>query len=108
MQTIGNTLWLVLAGFWLATGYVITGMLAFVLIVTIPLRHRFPPLGEFRPLAIRPNDDLATRRGHVVSGRQCRVDHLLRLGTGPDAPRGTGLTLPAGCADLAAAGTYPD
>ena len=36
MQTIGNILWLVLAGFWLAIGYVIAGLLAFVLIVTIP------------------------------------------------------------------------
>ena len=29
-------LWLVLAGWWLALGYVIAGLLAFVLIVTIP------------------------------------------------------------------------
>jgi uncharacterized membrane protein YccF (DUF307 family) len=36
VQTIGNILWLVLAGFWLAVGYVIAGLLAFVLIVTIP------------------------------------------------------------------------
>ena len=36
MQTIGNILWLVLAGFWLAIGYAIAGVLAFVLIVTIP------------------------------------------------------------------------
>lgn len=36
MQTIGNILWLVLAGFWLAIGYVIAGLFAFVLIVTIP------------------------------------------------------------------------
>lgn len=36
MRTIGNILWLVLAGFWLATGYALAGLLAFVLIVTIP------------------------------------------------------------------------
>ncbi|MGH8939667.1 MAG: YccF domain-containing protein, partial [Actinomycetes bacterium] len=36
MQTIGNVLWLVLAGFWLAIGYLLAGLLAFVLIVTIP------------------------------------------------------------------------
>ena len=36
MKTIGNILWLVLAGFWLAIGYVLAGLLAFVLIVTIP------------------------------------------------------------------------
>ena len=33
---IGNVLWLVLAGFWLAIGYVVAGVLACVLIVTIP------------------------------------------------------------------------
>ena len=36
MRTIGNILWLVLAGFWLAIGYVAAGILAFLLIVTIP------------------------------------------------------------------------
>jgi uncharacterized membrane protein YccF (DUF307 family) len=36
MRTIGNVLWLVLAGFWLAIGYLVAGVLAFVLIVTIP------------------------------------------------------------------------
>jgi uncharacterized membrane protein YccF (DUF307 family) len=36
MRTIGNVLWLVLAGLWLAIGYVIAGILAMVLIVTIP------------------------------------------------------------------------
>lgn len=36
MRTIGNVLWLVLAGWWLALGYVVSGILAFILIVTIP------------------------------------------------------------------------
>ena len=36
MRTIGNILWFVLAGLWLAIGYVIAGVLAFILIVTIP------------------------------------------------------------------------
>ena len=36
MRVIGNVLWLVLAGLWLAFGYVLAGLLAFVLIVTIP------------------------------------------------------------------------
>jgi uncharacterized membrane protein YccF (DUF307 family) len=36
VRTVGNVLWLVLAGFWLALGYVVTGLLAFLLIVTIP------------------------------------------------------------------------
>lgn len=36
MRTLGNILWFVLAGLWLAIGYVVMGVLAFVLIVTIP------------------------------------------------------------------------
>ena len=36
MRVIGNILWFVLAGLWLAIGYVLAGLLAFVLIVTIP------------------------------------------------------------------------
>lgn len=36
MRTIGNVLWLVLAGFWLAIGYVVAGVLACILIITIP------------------------------------------------------------------------
>jgi uncharacterized membrane protein YccF (DUF307 family) len=36
VRTIGNILWFVLAGLWLAIGYVIAGLLAFVLIITIP------------------------------------------------------------------------
>ena len=36
MRTVGNILWLVLAGFWLALGYAVAGVLACILIVTIP------------------------------------------------------------------------
>ena len=36
MRTVGNVLWFLLAGWWLAIGYVVAGLLAFVLIVTIP------------------------------------------------------------------------
>lgn len=36
MRTVGNVLWLLLAGWWLALGYVVAGVVAFVLIVTIP------------------------------------------------------------------------
>jgi len=37
VRAIGNVLWLVLAGWWLALGYAIAGMVMFVLIITIPL-----------------------------------------------------------------------
>jgi uncharacterized membrane protein YccF (DUF307 family) len=36
MRTIGNVLWLVLAGWWLALLYTLAGVLACVLIITIP------------------------------------------------------------------------
>jgi uncharacterized membrane protein YccF (DUF307 family) len=36
MRTLLNLIWLVLAGFWLAVGYAIAGLVCFVLIVTIP------------------------------------------------------------------------
>src|SRR3954451_15248822 len=36
MRTILNLIWLVLAGFWLAVGYVVAGLICCVLIVTIP------------------------------------------------------------------------
>jgi uncharacterized membrane protein YccF (DUF307 family) len=36
VRTIGNILWFLLAGWWLALYYALCGLLAFVLIVTIP------------------------------------------------------------------------
>lgn len=36
MRTLLNLIWLVLAGFWLAVGYVIAGMICCILIITIP------------------------------------------------------------------------
>ena len=65
MRTIGNVLWLVLAGIWLAIGYVLAGILAFVLIVTIPfgvacwkmIPLSLVPLGrEIVPIADGRND----------------------------------------------------
>ena len=36
MKTLLNIIWLVLAGFWLAIGYVVAGIICCVLVVTIP------------------------------------------------------------------------
>ncbi len=36
MRTLGNILWLVLGGFWLAVAYVMAGLVNVVLIITIP------------------------------------------------------------------------
>lgn len=36
MKTLLNLIWLVLAGFWLAVGYVLAGIICCILIITIP------------------------------------------------------------------------
>ncbi|MFN7243561.1 MAG: YccF domain-containing protein, partial [Dietzia cercidiphylli] len=36
MRTLGNVLWFLLAGWWLALVYVIAGIIACILIITIP------------------------------------------------------------------------
>ena len=36
MRTLGNILWLVFAGLWMAIAYVCAGILMFILIITIP------------------------------------------------------------------------
>ncbi len=36
MRFVLNVIWLVLAGFWLAVGYALAGVVAFILIITIP------------------------------------------------------------------------
>ena len=36
MRTVGNVLWLVLAGIWLALGYVLAGLIMFITIIGIP------------------------------------------------------------------------
>ena len=36
MRTLLNILWLVLAGFWMALGYVLAGVICCILIITIP------------------------------------------------------------------------
>jgi uncharacterized membrane protein YccF (DUF307 family) len=36
VRTLGNVLWLLLAGIWLAIGYAVAGIVSFILIITIP------------------------------------------------------------------------
>jgi uncharacterized membrane protein YccF (DUF307 family) len=36
VHTLGNILWFLLAGLWLSIGYAVAGLIAFVLIITIP------------------------------------------------------------------------
>jgi uncharacterized membrane protein YccF (DUF307 family) len=36
VQTLGNILWLIFVGIWLAIGFVVAGIVMFILIITIP------------------------------------------------------------------------
>jgi len=36
VQTLGNILWLIFVGIWLAIGFVIAGIIMFILLITIP------------------------------------------------------------------------
>ena len=47
MRTIGNILWLVLAGWWLALAYVVAGVVMCILIVTIPFGIQAFKLASF-------------------------------------------------------------
>ena len=47
MRFIGNVIWLLFAGIWLALGYVLAGILMFVLIITIPFSIQSFKLAAF-------------------------------------------------------------
>lgn len=65
VKTLGNILWLVLAGIWLAIGYVVAGIVACVLIITIPFGIQSFKLAGFslwpfgRSIVDRPDADKA-------------------------------------------------
>ena len=61
MRVVLNIIWLVLAGFWLAIGYVVAGIVAFIFIITIPfgiaaLRIANYVLWPFGRITIRRRD----------------------------------------------------
>ena len=65
VRTLGNILWLVLAGFWLAIGYVIAGILNCIIIIGIPFGIQAFKLAGYalwpfgRAVVQRPDRDLA-------------------------------------------------
>lgn len=88
MRLIGNLLWLLLAGIWLALGYAIAGVINFVFVITIPLAvqsfklagYALWPLG--RVVVRRPNADVAlSTLGNVIwfvtSGWWLALSHLI-------------------------------
>lgn len=65
MRTLGNILWLVLAGIWLAIGYLIAGVLNCLLVITIPFGVQAFKLAGYalwpfgRMVVHRPDRDVA-------------------------------------------------
>jgi uncharacterized membrane protein YccF (DUF307 family) len=73
VRTVGNIIWLLLAGIWMSLAYLVAGVLAIVGIVTIPLAlpafklsgHALWPFG--RMVVLRPDRDVALNAiGNVV------------------------------------------
>lgn len=88
MRTIGNILWLVLAGIWMAIAYVIAGIIAFVLIITIPFGVQAFKLAGYalwpfgRVVVQRPDSDMALSAvGNVIwfvfAGIWLAIGHLI-------------------------------
>ena len=65
MRTLGNLLWLVLAGVWLAIGYVVAGVINCIFIITIPFGVQAFKLAGYalwpfgRMVVHRPDRDVA-------------------------------------------------
>src|SRR5919198_4908726 len=72
MRTILNIIWLVLAGFWMAIGYVVAGIICCLLIITIPFGIASFRIANFalwpfgRTLARRADAGAASTIGNVI------------------------------------------
>lgn len=87
MRLILNVIWLVLAGFWLAIGYVIAGIIAFILIITIPFGFAAFRIAAFalwpfgRRIVRRPTAGVGSMIGNVLwiilFGWELALAHLI-------------------------------
>ncbi len=87
MNTLLNIIWLVLAGFWLALGYVVAGIIACILIITIPFGiasfriagYALWPFG--RTVVSKPTSGVMSFLGNViwvlVAGIWLALEHLI-------------------------------
>ena len=72
MRLILNLIWLVLAGFWLALAYAFFGILAFILIITIPFSFACFRIAAFalwpfgRRIVRRPGAGAPSTIGNVI------------------------------------------
>jgi uncharacterized membrane protein YccF (DUF307 family) len=87
MRTLGNILWFLLAGWWLALAYVLAGLVAVVLIVTIPFGIAAFRIAAFalwpfgKTIVRRDGAGTLTMVGNVVwfvvAGLWLAIGHLL-------------------------------
>jgi uncharacterized membrane protein YccF (DUF307 family) len=87
MRLILNLIWLVLAGFWLALGYALAGIVAFILIITIPFGFAAFRIAAFtlwpfgRRIVRRPDAGAGSTIGNVVwiilFGWELALAHLI-------------------------------
>ena len=87
MRVILNLIWLVLAGFWLAVLYVLAGIVAFILIITIPFGFAAFRIAAFtlwpfgRRIVRRPDAGAGSTIGNVLwiilFGWELALAHLI-------------------------------
>jgi uncharacterized membrane protein YccF (DUF307 family) len=87
LRLILNVIWLVLAGLWLAIGYALAGIIAFILIITIPFgfaafriaRFTLWPFG--RRIVRRPSAGAGSTIGNILwiilLGWELALAHLI-------------------------------
>lgn len=72
MRFILNVIWLILSGFWLALGYVLAGLVCFILIITIPFGFASFRIAGFalwpfgRTVVRRPGAGAASTIGNIL------------------------------------------
>lgn len=87
MRFILNLIWLLLAGVWLAIGYALAGIVAFILIITIPFGFAAFRISAFslwpfgRRIVRRPTAGVASTLGNIVwvvlFGWELALAHLI-------------------------------
>jgi uncharacterized membrane protein YccF (DUF307 family) len=87
MRTLLNLIWLIFAGFWLALGYFLAGIICCVLIITIPFGIAAFRIGTFalwpfgQTIVRRQDAGVMTAVGNViwflVAGLWLAIGHLL-------------------------------
>jgi uncharacterized membrane protein YccF (DUF307 family) len=65
MRTLGNIIWFIFGGLWLAIGYAIAGIICFILIITIPFGIQAFKLAGY---AIWPFGRVVVQKERVMSG----------------------------------------